>query len=177
MEEKIYIGIDPGKLGFLCILGPSEEPEFIALQDDPKKDFNIWYVRGVIEGVFKRFEGKNVVVGIEDVHALFGASAGSTFNFGYITGVLNGLVAAKGVTLVNPKPKEWQKVMWEGVGIVKKKSSSGKTEVTDTKATSIKACQKLFPSVDLRRTARSTKLDDNKCDSLLIASYLKRKNF
>lgn len=177
MKEKVYIGIDPGKAGFICILAPYEEIEFIPIQKDPKAEFDLWHIRGVIEGIFTRFEGMDIIVGIESVHALFGASAGSTFNFGYITGVLNGLVAAKGVTIVNPQPKEWQKVMWEGVGLIKKKSSSGKTEVTDTKATSIKACKKLFPTVDLRRTERSTKMDDNKCDSLLIAMYLKRKNF
>lgn len=47
MEEKIYIGIDPGKLGFLCILAPNEEPEFIALQDDPKKIS----ISGTLEGL------------------------------------------------------------------------------------------------------------------------------
>ena len=66
--------------------------------------------------------------------------------------------------------------MWRGISIVKKKSASGKTEVTDTKATSIKACQQLYPGIDLRRTERCTKIDDNKCDSLLIATFLKRKN-
>ena len=73
MKEKVYIGIDPGKAGFICILAPYEEIEFIPIQKDPKAEFDLWHIRGVIEGIFTRFEGMDIVVGIESVHALFGA--------------------------------------------------------------------------------------------------------
>ena len=47
---------------------------------------------------------------------------------------------------------------------------------TDTKATSINAAQRLFPSVDFRRNEQCRKIDDNKVDALLMAEYGRRKN-
>lgn len=57
----------------------------------------------------------------------------------------------------------WQKEMLVG------------TPGTDTKQRSILAAQRLFPSVDLRRTERSKKPDHNFADALLLAEYGRRK--
>jgi len=46
----------------------------------------------------------------------------------------------------------------------------------DTKATSINAARRLFPEVDLRKSERSKKPDDNKVDSMLMAEYARRRN-
>ena len=174
--SKVYVGIDVGLKGFICVLDPEGEIIFHAIPVKNKNELDLHFLNGLLKGIFERYQGKQIVVGVEGVHAIFGASAGSTFSFGYVAGAINAFVVSNGVSLINPKPKEWQKEMWRGISIVKKKSASGKTEVTDTKATSIKACQQLYPGIDLRRTERCTKIDDNKCDSLLIATFLKRKN-
>jgi hypothetical protein len=46
----------------------------------------------------------------------------------------------------------------------------------NTKQTSFNAAKRIFPAVDLRKTERCKNLDDNKCDSLLISEYARRKN-
>ena len=83
------------------------------------------------------------------------------------------------------QPKVWQGVIWENKDIVvkyktikdKKTNKEKSKKVIDTKASSFNAAKRLFPNIDLRRTGKCKNLDDNKCDSLLICEYGKRKNF
>lgn len=176
MMKKTYIGIDPGKLGFITVLNDNNSMEHFAMPLLNKDEINVFGLYGLVSELKKRF-GENVICGIEEVHAIFGASAGSTFNFGYNVGVIHGVFASTGWPILRIQPKSWQKEMWSDIPPVRKKSMSGKTLVTDTKATSIKACKTLFPNIDLRRTDQCKKDDDNKCDSILIANYLKRKGY
>ena len=52
MNEKVYIGIDPGKSGFICIIPPFGQIEFIPIQKNVKEEFDLWHTKGVIEGIF-----------------------------------------------------------------------------------------------------------------------------
>ena len=72
------------------------------------------------------------------------------------------------------QPKKWQKQAWEGIPLIKKPSSTGKTQVTDTKAMSLIAAKRLFPKEDLRATERSKIPHDGKVDSLLMANHCLR---
>lgn len=107
---------------------------------------------------------------VEDVHAIFGASAKSTFNFGWSLGVLEGMLVGMGFPYTKVAPKEWQKEMWQGVKPVYK---SGKS--VDTKATSLLAAQRLFPNVDLRKSERAEKAHDGIVDAILMAEYCRRQ--
>ena len=49
-------------------------------------------------------------------------------------------------------------------------------KVVNTKQTSINAAKRLFPTIDLRKTTKCKNIDDNKCDSLLLSEYGRRKN-
>ena len=60
-------------------------------------------------------------------------------------------------------PRTWQSSML--------RDTPGK----DTKARSLLVAQRLFPTVELRRTARSRKADDGLSDALLIAEYGRRR--
>lgn len=161
----IRIGIDPGKNGFICYnydghITYSTIP-LINKEVDLNKlhtDFYLW------EG------NQDIHCVIEDVHAIFGSSAKATFNFGWIVGVLEMLLVAHEIPYTKVKPKDWQKVMWEGVALQKK--ANGRT---DTKAMSLLAAKRLFPNEDLRATERSIKPHDGKVDALLLAEYCKRK--
>jgi len=172
----IYVGIDPGKVGYITALNEDGStvgwPMPINSRGDVSGDgiFNILNEVEISAGGIN-----NVRVVIEEVHAIFGSAAGSTFSFGFNVGKLHGVLDAFGVEFELVQPKAWQKIMWASYSKELKKSSSGKTNVTDTKATSIKVAKDLFPDVDLRRTKRSKKPDDNKADSLLLAEYLRRK--
>lgn len=174
--ENVYVGIDPGLKGFITVI-KGEKMSFFEIPVDKKtKAIDLFFFRRLLDEISLRYSEDRIVCGVEQVHAIFGASAASTFNFGYTFGVICALVSTMNWPVVYVQPKNWQKVMWDGIPLVKKSSKSGKTEVVDTKATSIRACKQLYPNVDLRRTVKSKKEDDNKCDSILIATYLKRKN-
>lgn len=73
------------------------------------------------------------------------------------------LLTALGISHELIHPKTWQTAML--------RDTPGK----DTKARSILAAQRLFPTVNLRRTARAKKDDDGLTDALLIAEYGRRR--
>lgn len=170
---KSWIGIDPGKEGFIAVLSDDGLVFFsIADHDDLG-----------IANFISQYSDKCCHVVIEDVHAVFGSSAGATFEFGKINGFLNGLLVAHKIPYTLVQPKEWQGAIWTNADMVvshkKVEQKNGKVinrKETDTKATSINAAQRLFPSVDFRRNERCKKIDDNKVDALLMAEYGRRKN-
>jgi hypothetical protein len=169
--SKVIVGIDPGKESYLCICrgGEYEFHQFPSIGAEID-----------IKGICQIFEENLVSVGdvhavIEDVHAVYGSSAGATFAFGKIVGVLEALLYAYNVPFTKVQPKVWQKEMWQGVPIQTKESSTGKTSVTDTKLVSEMAAKRLFPNVDLRKSEKAKKSDHNKVDALLICAYGVRK--
>lgn len=178
MNDTVYVGIDPGLKGFITVLEGDGNITFYPIPVMNKgKTVDVSELAYVIGRIISDHVLDRVVFGLENIHAIFGSSAGSTFNFGWVVGVLEGILAANNAVVFRPMPKTWQKEMWKDVPLVKKKSMTGKTEVVDTKATSIAAARRLYPNVDLRRTEKCKNFDDNKCDSLLIATYLKRMNY
>jgi hypothetical protein len=176
----IYIGIDPGQVGGMTFID-GETGEIFSCVMPLKKDKSIDGDRAasiIMENISDPHSigFKDSIIYIEDVHAIFGTSAESTFNFGFNTGFIHGVVEALGLEVKLVQPKDWQKVLWEGFAVIKKPSKSGKTMVNDTKATSIMVAQTLFPNVDLRKSSRARMPHDGKADSLLIAEYGRRIN-
>ena len=64
-------------------------------------------------------------------------------------------------------PSEWKKEF--GLNIGKDKSKA------DKKAADIAMVHMLYPDLSLKRTERSRKDDDNFADSVLLATYARRK--
>lgn len=157
-----FLGIDPGQGSFLFVIGDGYHESYQIPTD--KDGVNI----KELALVFRRLPSIKHAV-IEDVHSVFGASAKSNWNFGRTVGILEALLAANGIEYTKIQPKKWQKQMWDGVDVIKKENGS-----TDTKATSMLAAKKLFPSIDLRKSERAKKPDHNKVDALLIAEYCRR---
>lgn len=173
--EKTYIGIDPGKIGFITALFPSGATEFYAITELDELSLYKCLV-GIRERSWQ------VTAVLEDVHAIFGSSAKSTFAFGEIKGLLKGLLIASEIPYTLIPPKEWQDCIWTHSDevatykVIKTKKGESKRKVVDTKKTSINAARRLFPRVDLRRNEHCKSIDDNKVDSLLMAEYARRKN-
>ena len=173
--EKTYIGIDPGMIGFVTAIFPNGEKEFYSI--DENDDLAL---HRILKSIKERSWQVSAV--LEDVHALFNASAKSTFNFGEIKGILKGLLIANEIPYTLVQPKTWQQEIWinQDMIVSYKTVSRGdkeiKQKVVDTKSTSINAARRLFPNIDLRKNERCKKIDDNKVDSLLIAEYGRRKN-
>lgn len=172
---KCYIGIDVGGKGFITVCTPSGEYKFLSIEDNDALGINE-FLKSVLD------EYKNVFCAIEEVHALFGSSAKSTFSFGEINGLLKGLLIANKIPFELVPPKKWQEEIWRNSDmvyeykIVNTKNGEQKRKMTNTKQTSFNAAKRLFPNIDLRKSNRAVKLDDNKCDSLLICEYARRKN-
>ena len=170
--NKVHVGIDPGKNGFICIL----TDEGFTFSEIPKigKMVDIHELSKIFHNLYIDSAEKRVHCVIENVHALFGSSAGATFEFGYVNGVLEALLVSIGIPYTKIQPKEWQKEMFKGVDQMKKPSSTGKTHVNDTKGMALVAAKRLFPNLDLRATERSKNPHDGKVDSLLLCEFSRR---
>lgn len=170
----IYIGIDPGKDGFVTAI---LDGEFLFSPIPLIGKFLDIHELSRILKQFKELE-KNaggVHCIFEDVHAKYGSSAGATFSFGFVCGATEACIIASGIPFTKVQPKEWQKEMWQGIPIQMKPSSTGKTLVKDTKLISLMACKRLFPDLDLRANNRCRVPHDGKVDSILLAEFGRRK--
>lgn len=162
----IYVGIDPGKDGGIVarqkgeIIGKHTIPLI-----GPKKDRNVDFE--MLADILKKYSEQNAKFAIEDVHSLYLSSAKANFQFGRIVGIKEGILATLKADLVKVQPKVWQKEMWSGVPIVYKSRTS-----KDTKATSLLAANKRYPTEDFTPTKRSTKPHDGLVDAALLAEYL-----
>lgn len=174
MENKCFIGIDPGSLGYLAIQ-VNGEWTFMSLKDN-----DMYQISDMLEYLKGRYN--NIVAGLEYVHAIFGSSAKATFSFGEVYGKLQALLIARKIPYHLIAPKTWQNEIWDNKDMVvsyKKVKLRGKEinkKEVNTKATSINAAKRLFPELDFRRTERCNNIDDNKVDATLICEYLRRKN-
>lgn len=174
MEEKVYMGIDPGNKGFITI---QEKGDFthVSIEDN-----DLYQLSDKMREI--RLKHTNLTCVIESVHAVFGSSAKATFAFGFNNGYLIGLLCANKIPYVLVPPQKWQKEMWEHSDMVvtyKQTTIKGKQIMkkdVNTKQTSINCCKRLFPMLDLRKSERAKKIDDNKVDSILLCEYGRRKN-
>ena len=174
MEDKLYIGIDVGSKGFIS-MQKNGVWEHYSIEDN-----DLYQLSKIMQEA--RLKNANIVCVIEDVHAIWGSSAKATFQFGFNKGYLIGLLAATNIPYILVQPKEWQKEMWGNADMVvtyKEVTIKGKKvnkKEVNTKQTSINACKRLFPTLDLRKSDRSKKIDDNKVDSILMTEFARRKN-
>lgn len=169
------MAIDPGSKGYVAMQVDGEF-KFFAVAD-----YDILALATEFKSIRERHD--DIVCVIEDVHAIHGSSAASTFTFGFNKGYLIGLLAASRIPYVLVQPKEWQKAMWCNSDIVyatrHSMSKTGKVitrKPVDTKNTSINAARRLFPNIDFRKSERSKSVDDNKVDATLMCEYARRMN-
>lgn len=159
MNDKTIIGVDPGKEGFITVMrGGAFVHHPIPMVGH--RELDMVALSALIVSIASECDPKMTQVVIEDVHAIYGSSAGATFTFGGIAYALRMGFIMVGLPVVLVAPKKWQKEMFEGVKVD-----------SDKKVMSIAAAKRLCPGADLRRTPRCTKPDDNLTDSLLIAIY------
>ncbi len=173
---KVYVGVDPGSDGFVSVIMGDGVYEFMAVDGTPLQELSDY---------FRSLAMLDCVAVLEDVHAVFGSSAKGTFSFGFSKGMLLALLVAHRIPYVLVAPKDWQNEVWisadKVVNTQRQTDKNGKERTikkVDTKATSINAARRLFPSVDFRKndSKRTKKPHDGKVDALLMAEYGRRKN-
>lgn len=162
---KIRAAFDVGKDGAFVVFR-DEKPIEKTVMPTIGNQIDLTSIRNIL----RKYDCENIHVVIEDVHAIFGASAKSTFNFGWSLGILEGMLAGTGIPYTKVAPKTWQKEMWQGIAPVYKSART-----IDTKATSLIAAKRLFPNEDLRRSERAILPHDGIVDALLMAEYCRRK--
>lgn len=176
MAKDIYVGIDPGASGFIALYAPADDQYKFYEMPKIGKFIDLVDLNKIFRALSmsQDLDGLKVHAVLEDVHSLFGASARSTFSFGYAVGVIEFALVANNIPYTRVQPKAWQKEMWAGIPLQKKLSSSGKTFVNDTKLMSKMAAKRLFPTMDFRRNERCKVDDDNKIDALLMCNFAQR---
>ena len=105
MDGKTYIGIDPGAKGFISAQRNGKW-EHWSIED------NDLYQLSEILGRL-RMENPNLTCVIEDVKAIHGCSAKSTFAFGFNKGYLIGLLSANKIPYTLVAPQVWQRAIWD----------------------------------------------------------------
>lgn len=158
----IWIGIDPGQKGALAIIGwdaaLAEYDATARLEDGP---LIIPFDQDRYIGALLAVEtsGVECVCCIEDVHSLPREGVVAAHNFGRSIGWLHGILDAIGIPYQPITPQKWKKEFG----------------LNSDKANSIEVCKRLYPGVNLLRTERSRKEDDNMAEALLLSTYAKRK--
>jgi hypothetical protein len=184
--RNIFIGLDPGKEGFITIFDPlSKSYEFLPMPthkvatgkklksglDETKSEFHKEGMKDLALYIKENYVECRFHAVLEEVIGRQGWSAQNNFNFGHTAGMQLMVLIMIEAEITMVRPIKWQAIMYQGFEKVMIPSSTGKTMVHDTKATSKIVAQKLGPDIDFRKTTRSTNLDDNKTDSFLMALY------
>jgi hypothetical protein len=164
---KIRIGIDVGKKGgIVSITTTSENIKHISTCKTPLVNDEIDTAE-LKKILWELTHGcSDVLIAIEAVSSIFGASAKSNFQFGRALGLLEGLVSGMGIPFLKIHAKKWQKVFFEGI------PESNKNGKIDTKAMALQAAKRLYPDVNLLATERSKVPHEGIVDSLGIAHYI-----
>lgn len=174
-DMKCYIGIDVGSKGFITVCTPEGEYSFLSIESSNEHQINEF-----LQEITDNY--KSVFCAMEEVHAIFGSSAKATFAFGEINGLLKGFLIANNIPFELVPPKRWQGEIWRNSDMVYEykvantKEGAKTRKTVNTKQTSYNAARRIFPTIDLRKSDRAKKFDDNKVDSLLICEYARRKN-
>jgi group I intron endonuclease len=163
--EKIYIlGIDSGKKGAMSIL--NREGKIIYRTPLFLKENGNYDILRINDYIYS-YKDRLMFACLEEIHSIFGTDKNTAFKMGYGLGMLQAILICNKIQTIFPKPKEWQKAVWIKEDVVYEK---GKKKI-DTKATSLNAAQRLFPSYDFLATKRSSVPHDGIIDATLIAWY------
>lgn len=159
-----FVGIDPGVSGAIVALCGTEHKNSVPMPTMLNGQGRQVLDLSEIDRLFRWFGTLRAFVAIEQLQPMPMDKGGTLANYarGRSLGVLEAYCVAYQIRYQLVRPQVWQKEMLAGV------------EGQDTKARSIIAARRLFPSVSLLRTERSKKPDDGIADALLIAEYARR---
>lgn len=187
VESVAYIGVDPGKSGFITLFYKNEFTFFPmpehkvgtgklskTSKEVTKTEFHEEGLRDLVYQIKVKIGDAKLKVAIEEVGGRGGWSATNNFNFGYTAGLQKLMFIMLRAEITMVRPQKWQSVIRRGYSDVKKSSSSGKTMISDPKAVAKMIVEAEYPNVDFRKTIRAKTVDDNKIDSFLICLYLIR---
>lgn len=174
-STKFVIGIDPGLDGGIASieLGSIGEPVNVVVIRMPTKpgpagrrDVDGCEVSAFLEDV--NYHGTILSVAVESVHSMPRQGVTSAFNFGKGYGKILGIIESLEISLQEPTPVQWQKLVLAGM-----KTKATKSKRRD-KNTSIRFVLNQFPKVNLKATDRSKTLHDGMAEAICLAEYARR---
>jgi hypothetical protein len=169
----MILGIDPGKEGAVVLLSGDGKEIIPFTMPVIGKELDR---QTLLKNLISIGQTYNPYVYVENVHAIHGCSAASTFSFGYVCGALHTAIEAARLSYTLVSPKTWQKEMFQGIPVLRKPAPKGKKRgPVDTKKMALIAAQRLFPTIDLRASIRCKNPHEGIVDALLIAEYGRRQ--
>ena len=170
----MYVGIDPGKKGAIVYIDNDGKlvSKYVIPIVKSSGDIDIPLLCDMIGEISL----VTTEVWLEQIHAIFKTSKGSMFTMGRGLGNIEAALYCKGLIVNYVRPKTWQKEIWLPEDIVWEKPKK-----KDTKATSVKAAQRLFPGTEFlfgdneKKNNRRSKPRDGIADAMLIALYGKQQ--
>jgi hypothetical protein len=162
MKDKIVISCDPGVSGYICIIRVADRAVNFIPNDLPVYNLSQELLR-------YKDQYDILAIGIEKVHAIPGASAGSSFKFGYNFGVVSSLLGTLGSPLYEITPKKWQSF----IGLSIPASLKGLPRRKRIKKGVAEIATKLYPKTNVYGIRGG--LIDGKSDSLAIAHTVLHK--
>jgi len=154
-----FVGVDPGAKGSFCLLDTGNK--HIEFQPTPTIDVTAAVLYDWI--LAEHAQEPIQMIGVEDVHAIFGTSAKSNFNFGFNVGQVRTIASMTNIGVDLVKPKEWQK----SCGIPSLKAVKG---ATARKKVIAQVALRLYPGTALFGLRGG--LIDGRADALMIAHYM-----
>ena len=143
----VFVGVDPGKSGGFALIDTDNNSAVAYPWDDT-----------AFINAMRAVNPSGTMAYVEKVGAMPGQGVTSMFNFGHSAGFIHGVLSALNIPYQLVPPQRWKKEF--SLGPEKEKA--------------IKACQGLFPNVNLLPTSRCRKPADGMAEALLIAEYARR---
>lgn len=156
-----WIGIDPGLNGAIAVQHSNWTTQAFRLPKNADGSLNLLEISHMIDNMLGYDQNwgmyRPTLVYIEKVGSMPGQGVASSFKFGLVTGMMHGLIAAKGLDVFTVHPVKWKnRILPKGC---------------HSKQDAIDYCKLKFPDVDLVNSIRSHKEHDGICDALCISEY------
>ena len=145
----IYIGIDPGAKGCMCLIGNGK----LVF-----KDFDLKEYSSTLKALSSPYDTE-IMVAVEKVHAMTAQGDSSSYSFGQRLGEPEEILTALQIPYELVAPKDWQKAC----GIPAKSDKKGIASVM----------QKLYPTAELYGNKGG--LRDGRSDALGLAHFIRLK--
>lgn len=173
-KDVLIVGVDPGMEGCWAAIDGMSSPISVLVTPRVGKTGPV-DIPKIIQWMrsLPLKQSKRAILAFEDVHPLFGVSVSSTGSLmeskGIIRGVLTAFACSHPAASVVPlAPKKWQSLTWLTGDKVTKASK------LDTKATSLVAAKRIWPTFSFIASERSKKPHDGIVDAMLIAEAARR---
>ena len=152
-----FVGVDPGKSGWIAVI--NEDGEYLSDSKMPLLDNEL------AVGVMETYCLNARCVALEQVQAMPGGGVRrpgivSTFNFGKIFGEALACIKMCNVSILRPRPQEWQKLIY-----------GGRKKGQDPKEVSRAVASERYPHIADRF---QTKVSAGLADALHLAEYARR---